>query len=94
MGQNAGHTTRGVADVAFDASPNSGVYHLWIKGAEDFTTGYGYGGTSLASPLFVGMWARIRQAGGSASGTLLTEPTGFGAEYLGCTNNMDRYRLS
>ncbi len=92
VGQNAGHTTRGVADVAFDASPYSGAYHLWISGAEDFTTGYG--GTSLASPLFVGMWARIRQAGGSASGTLLTEPTGFGAEYLGCTNNMDRYRLS
>jgi len=94
VGQNAGHTTRGVADVAFDASPNSGVYHLWIEGAEDTNTTIGYGGTSLASPLFVGMWARIRQTRGSTSGTLLTEPTGFGAEYVSCINGLDHYRLS
>ncbi|HVC37277.1 MAG TPA: S53 family peptidase [Gammaproteobacteria bacterium] len=92
VGQNSGHNTRGVADIAFDASPNSGVYHIWIAGARDTNTGYG--GTSLSSPIFVGMWARIRQTRGSSSGTLLTEPTGFGAEYVGCVNGLDHYRLS
>lgn len=92
VGQNAGHTTRGVADIAFDASPNSGAYHLWINGTEDLDAGWG--GTSLASPIFVGLWARIRQTRGSSSGTLLTEPTGFSAEYLSCVNNSDKYRLS
>lgn len=92
VGQNAGHNTRGVADVAFDASPKSGVYHLWISGTYDTTVGYG--GTSLSSPIFVGTWARIRQARGSSSGTLLTEPTGFSAEGISCVNNADKYRLS
>ncbi|MGH8403457.1 MAG: S53 family peptidase, partial [Gammaproteobacteria bacterium] len=91
VGQNAGHTTRGVADVAFDASANSGVY-LFISGTRN--QNIAYGGTSLASPLFVGLWARVRQARGSSSGTLLTEPTGFSAEYLSCVNNADKYRLS
>lgn len=92
VGQNAGHSTRGVADVAFDASPFSGAVDLWIGGSDDRNSPVG--GTSLASPLFVGMWARIRQARGSASGTLLTEPAAFGAESTGCVGSQVHYRLS
>lgn len=55
VGQNAGHSTRGVPDIAFDAKPGSGAVIIW-----DGQTTIGVGGTSLASPLFVGAWARIR----------------------------------
>jgi len=53
LGQNAGHNTRGVPDIAFDADPCSGSFII-----VDGNT-LQYGGTSLASPLFVGAWARI-----------------------------------
>lgn len=53
VGKNAGHTTRGVPDIAFDADPCSGSNI--VVGGQTYT----YGGTSLASPLFVGAWARI-----------------------------------
>jgi subtilase family serine protease len=53
VGQNAGHNTRGVADIAFDADPCTGS-NIIVDGQT-----YTYGGTSLASPLFVGAWARI-----------------------------------
>ncbi len=53
VGQNAGHTTRGVPDIAFDADPNSGSLII-VDGAQQQV-----GGTSLASPLFVGTWARV-----------------------------------
>jgi pseudomonalisin/xanthomonalisin len=56
VGQNAGHTTRGVPDVAFDASPVSGATVI-VDGATQQI-----GGTSLASPLFVGVWARTLAA--------------------------------
>lgn len=56
VGQNAGHTTRGVPDVAFDASPYSGA-NVIVDGASQTI-----GGTSLASPLFVGVWARALAA--------------------------------
>jgi pseudomonalisin len=62
VGQNAGHTTRGVPDVAFDADPNSGA-EITVDGASEQV-----GGTSLASPLFVGTWARMLQAKGSTLG--------------------------
>lgn len=92
VGQNAGHSTRGVADIALDASPNSGAI-LWVAGNRN--PNVFYGGTSLSSPLFVGMWARIRQSGGSPTGTLLTEPDAFNAEYLGCLGKPeDKYLLS
>ncbi|TAN07459.1 MAG: peptidase S53 [Rhodanobacteraceae bacterium] len=52
VGQNAGHTTRGVPDVAMDASPYSGA-SIIVNGSPEVV-----GGTSLASPLFVGVWAR------------------------------------
>jgi pseudomonalisin/xanthomonalisin len=49
-------TKRGVPDIAFDANPESGAtIVLDGKSAQ-------YGGTSLASPIFVGFWARIQSA--------------------------------
>ena len=56
VGQNAGHTTRGVPDVAFDASPVSGATVIVDGSSQQI------GGTSLASPLFVGVWARTLAA--------------------------------
>lgn len=53
LGQNVGHSTRGVPDIAFDADPCSGSFIIVDGSAVQ------YGGTSLASPLFVGAWARI-----------------------------------
>ncbi|WP_144408315.1 protease pro-enzyme activation domain-containing protein, partial [Sulfuricella sp. T08] len=47
---------RGVPDIAFDADPNSGAI-IVVNGQLQQ-----YGGTSLASPLFVGSWARIQSA--------------------------------
>ncbi|MEO7149285.1 MAG: S53 family serine peptidase [Rhodanobacteraceae bacterium] len=44
---------RGTADVAFDANPNTGaIYYLHGSLVQ-------VGGTSLASPIFVGAWARL-----------------------------------
>lgn len=63
VGQNAGHTTRGVPDIAFDASPVSGALVI-----VDGVANQQIGGTSLASPLFVGSWARTMAAKGSALG--------------------------
>ncbi|MHB8744470.1 MAG: Ig-like domain repeat protein, partial [Sulfuricaulis sp.] len=45
---------RGVPDIAFDADPNSGAI-IVVNGSLAQ-----YGGTSLASPLFVASWARIQ----------------------------------
>ena len=63
VGQNAGHTTRGVPDIAFDASPDTGALVI-----VDGKTNQQIGGTSLASPLFVGTWARMLQTKGSSLG--------------------------
>jgi subtilase family serine protease len=63
VGQNAGHTTRGVPDIAFDASPDSGALVI-----VDGQSNQQIGGTSLASPLFVGTWARVLQAKGQSFG--------------------------
>ncbi len=49
-------TKRGVPDIAFDANPESGSTPI-IDG-----TAQQYGGTSLATPIFVGFWARIQSA--------------------------------
>ena len=43
---------RGVPDVAMDADPNSGAL-VYVNGAPE-----GVGGTSLSSPLALGIWAR------------------------------------
>ena len=67
VGQNAGSQYRGLPDVAFDASPVSGA-NVIVDGASQQI-----GGTSLASPLFVGVWAR----------TLATKPSlGFAAPLI------------
>jgi pseudomonalisin/xanthomonalisin len=49
-------TKRGVPDIAFDADPNSGSLPIVDGVAQQ------YGGTSLATPIFVGFWARIQSA--------------------------------
>jgi len=56
-------TYRGVPDIAFDASPDSGAL-VTVDGQ----TNQQIGGTSLASPLFVGAWARIEAANGGTLG--------------------------
>ncbi len=48
---------RGVPDIAMDADPNSGVY-IWLDGTEQCC----YGGTSLSSPLALGVWARLQSS--------------------------------
>jgi pseudomonalisin len=53
---------RGVPDVAFDADPYSGAI-IVVNGQSQQ-----YGGTSLASPLFVGSWARIQSANNARLG--------------------------
>ena len=55
-------THRGVADVAFDADPNSGALVI-VNGAIQQ-----WGGTSLAAPIFAGMWARVIAAKGTSIG--------------------------
>lgn len=55
-------TYRGVPDIAFDADPYSGAIII-VNGASAQ-----YGGTSLASPLFVGSWARIQSANNARLG--------------------------
>jgi len=49
-------TKRGVPDIAFDANPATGSLPI-VDG-----TVTQYGGTSLATPIFVGFWARIQSA--------------------------------
>src|SRR5699024_6401038 len=62
VGQNAGGTHRGVPDIAFDADPSSGALVI-VNGRTQQI-----GGTSLASPLFVGLWARVIAAHGTNVG--------------------------
>jgi pseudomonalisin len=47
---------RGVPDLAMDADPNSGA-NVYVDG-----TRAGIGGTSLSSPLALGVWARLQTA--------------------------------
>ena len=63
VGQNGTSKYRGVPDIAFDASPDSGALVI-----VDGQANQQIGGTSLASPLFVGAWARIQAANGGALG--------------------------
>ena len=53
-------TKRGVPDISFDASPNSGALVL-INGSQTQI-----GGTSLAAPLWAGFWTRIQAAHGNS----------------------------
>jgi xanthomonalisin len=52
-------TQRGVPDISFDASPDSGALVL-IDGTQQQI-----GGTSLAAPLWAGFWARIQSQDGN-----------------------------
>jgi len=51
--QTKGDSMRDVADVAFDADPNSGAVII-VNGSNAQ-----YGGTSLSAPLFAAVWARM-----------------------------------
>jgi subtilase family serine protease len=53
---------RGVPDVAMDADPNSGA-DVYVGGQPE-----GVGGTSLSSPLALGVWARMQSARGNRLG--------------------------
>ena len=55
-------TKRGVADIAFDADPYSGELVTYYGGFAQV------GGTSLAAPLFAGMWARVIAVKGTTIG--------------------------
>jgi xanthomonalisin len=55
-------TKRQVPDLAFDAAQTSGANIIMYGQTEQV------GGTSLASPLFVGMWARIESANNNSLG--------------------------
>jgi subtilase family serine protease len=55
-------TKRGVADVAFDASPTTGAHVVYYGGL------YQVGGTSLSAPIFAGLWARLIATKGGAVG--------------------------
>jgi pseudomonalisin/xanthomonalisin len=53
---------RAVPDVAMDADPNSGA-NVYVSGQPA-----GVGGTSLSSPLTLGVWARLESASGNTLG--------------------------
>ena len=65
---------RGVPDIAFDADPNSGAVVI-VNGSSQQ-----WGGTSLASPLFVGSWARIQSANNARLGFPATWIYSHGAQ--------------
>lgn len=67
-------TYRGVPDIAFDADPNSGAIII-VNGQSQQ-----WGGTSLASPLFVGSWARIQSANNARLGFPATWIYSHGAQ--------------
>ena len=56
-------TKRQVPDLAFDAASSTGA--IIVANGQ---TGQQYGGTSLASPIFVGIWARIESANNNTLG--------------------------
>jgi pseudomonalisin len=53
---------RGVPDVAFDADPNTGAL-IYVNGAPEQI-----GGTSLSSPLAMGLWTRLQASHGGHLG--------------------------
>ena len=55
-------TKRGVPDIAMDADPNSGAIVYANGGLQQ------WGGTSLATPIFVGLWARMIAIKGTGIG--------------------------
>ncbi|AMP12772.1 S53 family peptidase [Collimonas pratensis] len=65
----SGATTRGLPDIAFDAASASGA-NLVINGSTTNQNGnlYTVGGTSLAAPIFTGVWARLQSANANGLG--------------------------
>jgi len=55
-------TKRGLPDVAFDGDPNSGSLIIVNGGIQQ------WGGTSLAAPIFAGLWARVIRLKGTSIG--------------------------
>jgi subtilase family serine protease len=55
-------TTRGVPDIAFDADPFTGA-NVYVYGGLQL-----WGGTSLAAPIFAGLWARVIAVKGTSIG--------------------------
>ena len=53
---------RGLPDIALDADPNTGAL-IYVDGATEQI-----GGTSLASPLALGLWTRLQSSHGNALG--------------------------
>lgn len=53
---------KGVPDMAMDADPNSGA-NVWINGSPQVV-----GGTSLSSPLALGVWARMESSHSNSLG--------------------------
>lgn len=77
---------RGLPDIAMAADPNSGGFNVYgqnIPGAGACPSGCGIGGTSEASPLAMGSYARIL----SANGTLGFAAPQFYAEYVATNAN-------
>ena len=57
-----GNSLRGLPDVAFDAASSTGA-DIIINGQTETI-----GGTSLAAPIFTGIWARLQSANGNVLG--------------------------
>ncbi|MCQ0029950.1 peptidase S53 [Burkholderia glumae] len=62
-------SARALPDIAFDAASSTGAI-LYYNGSTTDSDGNPnqVGGTSLASPIFVGIWARLQSANGNALG--------------------------
>lgn len=88
---------RGVPDVAADADENVSPVLIYVGGS----TGYeGVGGTSVSSPLTMGLWARVQNADGGRLGLAsydfyrvynavnpgIAENTALGTEYIPAAN--------
>ena len=71
-------SARGVPDVALAADPSTGAVIVYKGGSQQV------GGTSLASPLFVGMWARFESANGN--GLVFPNPGLY--QYLPANGNL------
>jgi pseudomonalisin len=67
-----GSTTRALPDIGFDADLRTGAILVLNGKTSDTLWGAGYlnneGGTSLAAPIFTGIWARLQSANGNALG--------------------------
>lgn len=73
-------SVRNVPDVAMDADPNSGA-NVYVDGSPVTV-----GGTSLSSPLSLGVWARVESAGGNGIG--FASPLLYGARSSGAFHDI------